>query len=84
MPPEAREHEPRVALDGGVDGLDVARRVVERAPGWLRPGGHLVVETSVRQAPDLRAAYRRAGLTAEVSRDEDREGTAVVGRLAAI
>ncbi|RYU09413.1 putative protein N(5)-glutamine methyltransferase [Nocardioides iriomotensis] len=81
MPPEARDHEPRVALDGGTDGLDVARRVVACAPAWLRPGGHLVVETSVRQAPVLRAAYLQAGLAAEVSRDEDREGTAVVGRL---
>ena len=81
MPPEAREHEPRVALDGGADGLDLARRVVARAPLWLRTGGHLVVETSLRQAPALRAAYLRAGLTAEVSRDEDRDGTALVGRL---
>jgi release factor glutamine methyltransferase len=55
--------------------------VVTCAPSWLRPGGHLVVETSVRQAPVLGAAYRAAGLTARVSRDEDREGTAVVGRL---
>jgi release factor glutamine methyltransferase len=84
MPAEARDHEPRVALDGGADGLDVARRVVACAPAWLRAGGHLVVETSLRQAPALRAAYRRAGLTAEVSRDEEREGTAVVGRLAPV
>ena len=30
MPPEARDHEPRVALDGGPDGLDVQRRVDHR------------------------------------------------------
>ena len=58
MPPEARDHERRVALDGGVDGLDVTRRVVACAPTWLRPGGHLVIETSLRQAPALVAAYR--------------------------
>ena len=39
MPPEARDHEPAVALDGGVDGLDVQRRVAAAAPGWLAPGG---------------------------------------------
>src|SRR5262245_9989650 len=37
MPPEAREHEPRTALDGGADGLDLLRRVATDAPGWLAP-----------------------------------------------
>ena len=32
MPPEARDHEPSVALDGGPDGLDVQRRVVTASP----------------------------------------------------
>ena len=37
LPPEARLHEARVALDGGADGLDVLRRVAEAAPcGWHR------------------------------------------------
>jgi release factor glutamine methyltransferase len=80
MPPEARDHEPLVALDGGADGLDVARRLVNLSGGWLRPGGRLVIETSVRQAPALLAAFSAAGLDARVSRDEDRDATAVVGR----
>ncbi len=42
LPPEARDHEPRVALDGGADGLDVLRRVTAAAPEWLAPGGHLL------------------------------------------
>jgi release factor glutamine methyltransferase len=46
MPPEARLHEPLVALDGGADGLDVLRRVIAGAPEWLAPGGHLLVESS--------------------------------------
>ncbi len=82
MPSEARDHEPRVALDGGEDGLDVARRVVTVAPGWLRPGGHLVIETSLGQARPLLAAFESAGFSARVSRDEDRAATAVVGSLA--
>ncbi len=81
MPSEARDHEPPAALDGGPDGLAVARRVVALAPRWLRPGGHLVVETSLDQAPVLGAAYTAAGLSARVSRDEERDATAVVGRL---
>ena len=37
MPPEARDHEPRVALDGGDDGVDLHRRVADGAADWLRP-----------------------------------------------
>src|SRR5213075_3114828 len=42
MPPEAREHEPRLALDGGPDGVAVHRRVAAGAPRWLAPGGSLL------------------------------------------
>ena len=80
MPPEARDHEPRVTLDGGTDGLDVARRVVAGAPARLRPGGHLLVETSRAQADALTAVFEQAGLAARVVRDDDVDGTAVVGR----
>jgi release factor glutamine methyltransferase len=82
MPPEARDHEPLLALDGGPDGLEVARRVVACAGRWLAPGGHLVVETSPVQVDSLVAAFAAAGLRARVSRDEDRGATAVVGRSA--
>jgi release factor glutamine methyltransferase len=79
MPPEAREHEPVVALNGGVDGLDVQRRVAAAAPRWLAPGGHLLIETSVRQAPLTAAAVAAAGLVTRVERDDERAGTTVVG-----
>lgn len=79
MPAEARDHEPRVALDGGPDGLDVARRVVAGAPAWLRPGGVLVLETSERQAPLLTGAFRDAGLTPRVASSRELDATAVVG-----
>src|SRR5437899_444694 len=46
MPPEARDHEPRAALDGGADGLDILRRVAADAAAWLRPAGHLLIESS--------------------------------------
>jgi release factor glutamine methyltransferase len=79
MPPEARDHEPAVALDGGADGLDVQRRVAAVAPRRLAPGGHLIIETSERQAPLTAAAVAAAGLTPRVERDDDLDGTAVVG-----
>lgn len=79
LPPEAREHEPPVALDGGADGLDVLRRVVAGAPDWLAPGGCLVVETSTRQAPAAVAAFTASGLAARLAVREELDATVVVG-----
>jgi release factor glutamine methyltransferase len=67
MPPEARLHEPAMALDGGTDGLDVLRRVIAAAPVWLAPGGCLLVEAGDRQAPPLAAAMEAAGLRPAVA-----------------
>lgn len=78
MPPEARDHEPRIALDGGTDGLDVARLVMAAAPRWLAPGGAVLVETSGRQASRLAAAAAAAGLEPRVLHDEDLGATAVL------
>lgn len=79
MPPEARLYEPRTALDGGADGLDVQRRVIEGAADWLCAGGQLLVETSVAQAPLTAAALARHGFEPRVSRDEELDATAVIG-----
>jgi release factor glutamine methyltransferase len=82
MPPEARLHEARVALDGGADGLDVARRVIADAPRWLAPGGSLLFETSEGQAPAALGAVTAAGLGARLVTDDERGATVVVGTLA--
>ncbi len=79
MPPEAREHEPHITLDGGADGVDVQRRVAAGAAEWLAPGGHLLIETSREQASRTTQAFRDGGLTAEVRRAEDVDGTVVIG-----
>ena len=81
MPPEARLHEPRVALDGGPDGLEIQRRVAADSPGWLAPGGHLLIETSVSQAPAVVAAVADGGLDARTARSDELDGTAVIGSL---
>jgi release factor glutamine methyltransferase len=80
MPPEARDHEARVALDGGGDGLDVHRRVAASARDWLAPGGHLLIETSRRQAPTTAALVTAGGLVAHVVHDEEVDATVVIGR----
>ena len=80
MPPEARDHEAHVALDGGGDGLDVHRRVAASAAEWLAPGGHLLIETSRAQAARTTALVEAGGLHARVLRDDDLDATVVVGR----
>ncbi len=79
LPPEARTHEPRAALDGGADGLDVLRRVAAAAPLWLAPGGHLLVETSERQAPQSAQALALGGLIPQVASSEELKATVVIG-----
>lgn len=81
MPQEARLHERRVSLDGGADGLDVQRRVAAAAPQWLGPGGHLLIETSRRQAPQTVELFLRNGLTARVASSEELDATVVIGAL---
>ncbi|MGH9252757.1 MAG: putative protein N(5)-glutamine methyltransferase, partial [Acidimicrobiales bacterium] len=79
LPPEARTHEPRVALDGGADGLEVLRRVAAGAAPWLAPGGHLLVETSERQAPQTVGAFARNGLIPRVASSDKLNATVVIG-----
>jgi release factor glutamine methyltransferase len=79
LPPEAREHEPRTALDGGADGLDVLRRVAAEAPRWLAPGGHLLTESSERQAPRAAEIMAGAGLVPQAARSEELNATVVIG-----
>jgi release factor glutamine methyltransferase len=79
LPPEARVHEPRVALDGGADGLDVVRRVTAAAAMWLAPGGHLLFETSEHQAPQAVETVARGGLIPRVASSDELYATVVVG-----
>lgn len=80
LPAEAREYEHAIALDGGVDGLDVQRRVAAGAADWLAPGGHLLVEVSERQAQTALAVFTAAGLDARISQDEELDATVVIVR----
>jgi release factor glutamine methyltransferase len=81
MPPEARDFEHRVALDGGSDGLDVQRRVIAGAAPWLTDAGHVLVETGKPQVNAIVSAFEAAGFWAETVVDDEIGGTVVVGRL---
>jgi release factor glutamine methyltransferase len=69
LAPEVR-HEPRLALDGGADGLDVISAFVRAAPARLRPGGVVALEVGLGQAPAVERLLREAGAIAtEIRKD---------------
>ena len=82
MPREARLHEARASLDGGLDGLDLHRRIAATASAWLRPGGHLLIETSDEQADRTAGILALAGLTVTVAHSDEFDATVVTGARA--
>ncbi len=76
LPREVREHEPRVALFGGPDGLDVYRRLIPEAARLLKPGGHLVMEIGWLAAEPIGAmlASKESGEWATVETKPDLQG----------
>jgi release factor glutamine methyltransferase len=62
---EVAAHDPRLALDGGPEGLEAYRRIAERARDMLTKDGRLLVEIGPGQGEDVAAIFARAGLTPE-------------------
>ena len=56
LPPSIRDHEPRLALDGGPDGLEVVSRLISQSQGLLKPGGALLIEIGAAQGDAAREA----------------------------
>jgi len=84
MPREARLYELPATLDGGADGLDLHRRIAAGARHWLAPGGHLLIETSERQAPVTHAIMESVGLAARIERDDEADATVVIGAIPSV
>jgi release factor glutamine methyltransferase len=61
LAPEVRDHDPRLALDGGVDGLDHYRHFAEHGARFLKPGGVLLLEFGDGQADAVRGLFQRPG-----------------------
>jgi release factor glutamine methyltransferase len=62
LSPEVRG-EPALALDGGGDGLDVIRKIIAKAPEFLRPGGMLLLEADPRQMEKIAGLFEENGFT---------------------
>ncbi len=60
---DVRDFEPRMALDGGADGLDVVRRIVDESPSFLDTNGVLAMEIGAGEADAARALFEARGYT---------------------
>ncbi|BEQ16434.1 peptide chain release factor N(5)-glutamine methyltransferase [Desulfoferula mesophila] len=74
LPPEVGRFEPRLALEGGVDGLDIVRSIVGGAGAHLRPLGWLLVELGAGQAPQALRLAQAAGAYSEAVLVKDLAG----------
>lgn len=73
--------EPKLALDGGVDGLDAIRRLIGMGPALLAPGGMMLLEIEARQGAPVRALAEQAFPTAEVNVLRDLAGKERLARI---
>lgn len=71
LEPEVQDHEPHLALDGGEDGLDCYRRIVQEAPGFIRPGGYLLMEVGEGQSTAVEALLAQVASFSEVQTKPD-------------
>jgi release factor glutamine methyltransferase len=82
LPADVQRYEPRLALDGGDDGLDVVRKIVRGAAHLLRPGGWLLTEVGGRQDQVLEPDLSAAGFSfVEVWADDDGELRGLAARF---
>jgi release factor glutamine methyltransferase len=82
LPRDVQAFEPRLALDGGVDGTDLLVEVVRRSTGWLRPGGWLLLELGGDQAEPIGQLLRDLGFEGvDVMADEDGDPRAICANL---
>lgn len=68
--PEVARHEPRLALDGGADGLAAYRIIAAALPALVVPGGWAIVEVGEGQAPEIASLFAAAGLAPRPSRKD--------------
>lgn len=74
LQPEVRQHEPTLALDGGNDGLESLRQLVEIAPDYLLPGGLWLVEMMAGQADTVRTLLEQQGAYRDIQIRPDLAG----------
>lgn len=83
LQPEIR-YEPAIALDGGKDGLDFYRRIIQEAPRFLREGGFLIMEMGFNQAEAIKNIFQKSGVfeIIELIKDYNNIERAIVAKKA--
>jgi release factor glutamine methyltransferase len=82
LPRDVQAFEPRLALDGGADGMDLLAEVVRRSGGWLRPGGWILLELGGDQAEPMGRLLHEVGFEGlDVMADEEGDPRAICARL---
>ncbi len=82
LPRDVQVFEPRLALDGGVDGTDLLVEVVRRSAGWLSPGGWLLLELGGDQAEPIGRLLQELGFEGvDVMTDEDGDPRVICAQL---
>lgn len=78
---EVRDYEPYIALDGGADGLDFYRRIVEEAPKYLVTGGYIALEIGYNQGESVSKLMERSFESVTLLKDYGGNDRVVVGRM---
>jgi release factor glutamine methyltransferase len=82
LPRDVLKFEPRLALDGGTDGMELLAEVVRRSTAWLGPGGWVLLELGGEQAQPIGRLLREVGFEkVEVMADEDGDTRAICAQL---
>ncbi len=80
LAPEISQYEPRLALDGGPDGLESINRIIGTAPAYLKPGGWLLLEIGHDQGAAVKELARNARLFDQIAVGQDYSGLDRIAR----
>ncbi len=75
LQPEVADHEPKIALDGGKDGLDAIRHLIESAPKFVQNGGLWLIEIEARQGEAVQQLLRENGYYRNIEIKKDLAGS---------
>lgn len=81
LAPEVKDHEPVIALDGGEDGLDFYRKIVQKSPHYLDNGGYLALEVGIGQAQSLKDMMEQDFTEIRIVKDLEGIDRIIIGRL---
>lgn len=80
LDPNVKDYEPRLALDGGEDGLDYIRRLIKEGPHYLKETGYLIFEFGINQAGKIKELAKEDFVDIKIMRDDSGKERVFAGR----